>query len=213
MQDFLTLTGIIGALFVGVMSPGPSFILITRVAVSTSRSNAIAASIGMGIGGVLFAIIALLGIQSILIAVPALYIALKVFGGLYLCYLAYSIFKNSKTEIIEQPHKNTLTSMKSSFCLGLITQTSNPKTAIVYASVFAAFLPTSYSLLFSIGLLLIVFTVEASWYMCVALLMSSAQSKQVYLNYKTRLDRLAGVVMSGLGIKLLSTAASESCPS
>ncbi len=209
MQELLTLTGIIGALLVGTMSPGPSFIVITRIAVSTSRASAIAASIGMGLGGVLFASLALLGIQSVLLAVPALYIALKVFGGLYLCYLAYSIFKNAKTKIAETTTKNTLNSMKSSFWLGLVTQTSNPKTAIVYASVFAAFLPQSYSLSFTIILLFVVFTIEVSWYLCVALLMSSSHSKQLYLHYKTRFDRLAGLVMSGLGIKLLSSAASE----
>ena len=69
--------------------------MIARVAVSTSRPNGIAASLGMGLGGVAFAIAALLGLQAVLLAIPGLYIGLKVLGGLYLCYLGFRIFKSA----------------------------------------------------------------------------------------------------------------------
>lgn len=39
-----------------------------------------------------------------------------------------------------------------SFAMGLTTQLSNPKTAIVYASVFAAFLPATTSPAFNLGI-------------------------------------------------------------
>lgn len=64
MQEFLSLAGIIGALAIGVVSPGASFVMVAREAISTSRGNGLAASIGMGIGGVLFASAALLGLQA-----------------------------------------------------------------------------------------------------------------------------------------------------
>ena len=51
---------------------------------------------------------------------------------------------------------------------------SNPKTAIVYASVFAAFLPASFSLGFAAALLAAVLFVETAWYALVALLVDRA---------------------------------------
>ena len=83
---------------------------------------------------------------------------------------------------------------------------SNPKTAIVYASVFAAFLPPHFSWPFAAALLVILFLVEAGWYALVALLLSSSRPQQAYLSYKAWIDRIAGVVMFVLGIKLIKDA-------
>jgi threonine efflux protein len=146
MQELATLASIVAALSIGVISPGPSFVMVARVAVASSRIRALATALGMGAGGAIFGAAALLGLQSVLLAVPALYAALKVLGGLYLCYLGFVIFRSA-----QQPLAPVADSGKGSgrplhaFWLGLTTQLSNPKTAIVYASVFAAFLPASFS--------------------------------------------------------------------
>ncbi|HWN43692.1 MAG TPA: LysE family transporter, partial [Thermoanaerobaculia bacterium] len=165
MQEFVALAGIIGALAVGVVSPGPSFVMVARLAVATSRANGLGAAVGMGIGGVVFAVTALFGLQAILLAVPSVYSVLKLLGGLYLCYLGVRIFLAAKVPLtVEFPGQSVGTLLSRSFWLGLTTQVSNPKTAIVYASVFAAFLPGTFSPLFAAVLLCVVFVIEAGWY-------------------------------------------------
>ena len=79
---------------------------------------------------------------------------------------------------------------------GSLRQVSNPKTAIVYASVFAAFLPPHFSLAFAGALLVIVFLVEAGWYALVALLLSSSRPQQAYLSYKAGLTEPPGLLCS-----------------
>jgi threonine/homoserine/homoserine lactone efflux protein len=205
MQELTALVGIIAALSIGVVSPGPSFVMVARVAVASSRSQALGAALGMGAGGVLFGAAALLGLQSIFHAVPAVYVGLKVVGGLYLCYLGFLIFTSAKQPLpVTDGAKHPGTANKS-FWLGFTTQVSNPKTAIVYASVFAAFLPPHFSLAFAGALLVIVFLVEAGWYALVALLLSSSRPQQAYLSYKAWVDRTAGVVMFALGMKLVTS--------
>ncbi len=207
MHEFIALAGIIGALAVGVVSPGPSFVLVARVAVSTARANGLAAALGMGLGGVAFASAALLGLQAVLLAVPALYVGLKVLGGLYLGYLGYRIFRGARQPLdADTSAPGQRTSVSSSFWLGLTTQVSNPKTAIVYASVFAAFLPGTFSLPFAVTLLCVIFVIESGWYAIVAVLLSSSQSRRAYLSYKAWVDRTAGFVMMGLGLKLITSA-------
>jgi len=93
------------------------------------------------------------------------------------------------------------------FWLGFTTQVSNPKAAIIYASVFAAFLPASFSLGFAAALLVAVLFVETAWYVLVALLFSSSGPQRVYLSYKAWIDQAAGAVMFGLGLKLVTSAA------
>ena len=160
----------------------------------------------MGVGGVFFGATALLGLQGVLHAVPLLYWALKVMGGLYLCYLGFLILRSARQPLAMTASACQTGTAAGSFLLGLTTQVSNPKTAIVYASVFAAFLPGHVSTAFATALLLVVFFVETSWYGLVAVLLSSTRPQRAYLSYKKWVDRTAGFVMVGLGLKLVAGA-------
>jgi len=53
---------ILAALLLGAMSPGPSFVIVARNAIGLSRGDGLATAAGMGIGGVFFSGIALLGL-------------------------------------------------------------------------------------------------------------------------------------------------------
>jgi hypothetical protein len=64
MQELATLASIVAALSVGVISPGPSFVMVARVAVASSRIRALATALGMGAGGAIFGAAALLGLQA-----------------------------------------------------------------------------------------------------------------------------------------------------
>jgi threonine/homoserine/homoserine lactone efflux protein len=207
MAELAALFGIVAALAVGTVSPGPSFVMVARTAVSASRAEGLAAALGMGVGGVVFAVLALLGLQGVLLAVPSLYLLLKVAGGLYLAYLGWRIWSAAAQPLVISPTQTDApASVRRAFTLGLTTQVSNPKTAIVYASVFAAFMPAVHSLSFSLGVAACVFTVEAAWYAVVATALSSAGPRSAYLRYKVWLDRIAGGVMMALGLKLVASA-------
>lgn len=199
---------LIAALLVGVVSPGPSFVMVARTAMASSRTHGLHAALGMGVGGMCFAGSALLGLQAMLLAVPALYLALKVLGGLYLCYLGVRIFLAARVPLPFDGNAAAAAPAPASraFWLGLVTQLSNPKTAIVYASVFAALLPASISLPFAVAVVLAVFIVETAWYAIVAWALSSAGPRRAYLSSKTAVDRVAGTVMFALGLRLITAA-------
>ena len=207
MQEFSALLGIVAALTVGVVSPGPSFVMVARTAVSSSRTEGAAAALGMGVGAVVFAVAALLGLQGILLAVPSLYLALKIAGGLYLAYLGLRIWASARQPLmVTGLSSGTSTTKLKSVALGFTTQISNPKTAIVYASVFAAFMPAARSYSFDFALIALVFAIEAGWYAVVAVALSSQRPRGAYLRYKSWVDRMAGGVMIALGLKLASSA-------
>jgi len=201
------LLGIFAAIAVGAISPGPSFVMVARTAVASSRGDGVGAAFGMGAGGLVFATAALLGLHGLLLAVPSLYVVLKVAGGLYLAWLGVRIWRGAKSELpVANDAPGSHSNVVKSFVLGFTTQISNPKTAIVYASVFAAFLPGAPSLAFNVAVVVLVFLIETVWYMVVAIVLSSARPRGAYLRYKTWIDRLAGGVMVALGLKLVSSA-------
>ena len=202
------LLGIGAAIAAGAASPGPSFVMVARTAIATSRLDGVCAALGMGIGGLVFATAALLGLHGLLLTVPSLYWVLKVCGGLYLAYLGMRIWIGAKKPLTSNTidSKSSDTTTIQSFVLGLTTQISNPKTAVVYASVFAAFLPDEPSLIFSFSVAGLVFLIEMMWYTLVALALSSNVPRKVYLHYKAWIDRVAGGLMIALGFRLVASS-------
>ena len=209
MNAAMVILSISGAITVGAMSPGPSFVMVARTAVTSVRSNGLAAALGMGIGGSLFATAALLGMQTLLASVPVLYMVLKAAGGAYLAYLGYRIWKGANAPLAMQADSEQAprSSAKRSFLLGLGTQLSNPKTAIYYGSIFASLLPREVPLALILSLPIIIFIIEAGWYSIVAVMLSSSSPRDAYLRYKAWIDRVAGGVMGLLGMRLVVTAA------
>jgi threonine/homoserine/homoserine lactone efflux protein len=162
----------------------------------------------MGVGGLIFACLSLLGLHGLLLAVPSLYVVLKVLGGLYLAYLGIRIWRGARKPLTHSDVGASAGFQPATRCfaLGLATQISNPKTAVVYASVFAAFLPATSTVAFNLCVVGLVFLIEAGWYAFVAVALSSERPRNVYLRYKAWIDRTAGAVMIALGLRLATSS-------
>lgn len=207
MSAAAALFAILGALLVGVVSPGPSFVLVSRIAVTRSRLHGLAAALGMGIGGTIFAGLALLGLAALLSQVEWLHLSLKIAGGLYLAWLGIRIWRGAGDPLAPtQADAPQGASLFRSFSFGLLTQISNPKAAIIYGSVFAAMLPAAPPSWLVLALPPLVFAIETAWYAIVALAFSASHPRALYLRGKLWIDRLAGGVMTALGLRLLLDA-------
>ena len=49
----------------------------------------------------------------------------------------------------------------------------------------------------------LILAIETGWYTLVALAFSLPRPRAIYLQWKGRIDRLAGAVMAALGVKLI----------
>jgi threonine/homoserine/homoserine lactone efflux protein len=206
----VVLVAILGSLLVGVVSPGPSFVMVAHTSIALSRRHGVAAALGMGIGGVAFASLALVGLQALLMQVTWLYLILKIIGGAYLLYIAVQLWRGAPRPFTVAPAtKLAPSSVARAFWLGFATQISNPKAAIVYGSVFAALLPSTPPFWLLMLLPPLIFALEAGWYVIVAILFSSDRPRGAYLRSKAWIDRIVSGVMAGLGIRLLADAAAR----
>jgi threonine/homoserine/homoserine lactone efflux protein len=208
MTAFAVLLSILATIFIGAMSPGPSFVLVSRVAIASSRTHGLASALGMGLGGAIFAALAVLGLTALLMQFEWLYLFLKLLGGAYLIYIGIRIWRGASEPLTMSDAGGTAKAItvQRAFVLGLITQLSNPKTSIVYASIFAALMPPSPPLWLLLALPPMLFCVEAGWYAVVAFAFSGSRARSVYIRLKQWIDRGAGMVMGALGIKLMVEA-------
>jgi threonine/homoserine/homoserine lactone efflux protein len=206
MEPLIAIITIVGAVLIGAISPGPSFVLVARTAIAVSRPAGVMAAVGMGIGGLIFASVALLGLHALLANVPWIYLGLKLAGAAYLIYLAVRLWVHAADPIPNGDIPDRARSLRSSFVIGLLTQLSNPKTAIFYASIFTALLPANQSRSLAAVVLPLIFAAEAGWYALVAVAFSSEAPRRRYLQSKAWIDRTAGGVMALLSMKLISEA-------
>ncbi len=204
MSEYAFLLGIATILFFGAMSPGPSFFVVARNALGKSRAHGLATAVGTGLGVSIFAVMASFGVTALLEAVPTAFLVFKIVGGVYLLYLAWLIWRSAP-----QPLNPELSdganhgSLWQAFSQGLFTQTSNPKTALVIAGIFAAFMPAqppSFTVLF---IAIIAFVIDFGWYAFVALSLSASTSKRVYAKAKIWLDRFAATLLALIGLRLI----------
>lgn len=207
-SEILALSAIAGAMLVGAISPGPSFVMVARTAIATSRRNGLMAALGMGCGGFLLSVAALAGLHAVLSAVPALYLALRIAGGAYLLYLGIRLWRSARQPVRLEPSATNSSGVSPgrAFLTGLLTQLSNPKTSVVYASIFAALLPANPSFALTLTIPPLIFAIETLWYALVALALSAASPQAAYLRHKAHFDRLAGGLIALLGLKLLAAA-------
>ncbi|QOW48956.1 LysE family translocator [Acinetobacter sp. YH12138] len=203
MESFWILGSIAAALLLGAMSPGPTSIYVAKNSIAISRKHGLFTALGTGLGAAIFGLLAVLGLQAFLLAVPSAYLALKICGGLYLLWMAFKIIKHAKEPIEAGDASSSQMSLRRAFTTGLITQLSNPKIAIVLASIFTALLPKEIPTYFYFVLPVLCFFIDAGWCSLVAVALSAEKPRKIYLKFKAGFDRAAGAVMTVLGLKLI----------
>jgi threonine/homoserine/homoserine lactone efflux protein len=208
----LVLSGILTALALGAISPGPSFLFVMRTSVALSRRDGFAAAAGMGIGAAFISTLALVGVRALIAQVGWLYIAFKLVGGAYLVFLAWRLWRGAAAPSapaaeIETPRPAR--GLARSFFLALATQLSNPKTVVVIGGIFAALLPAHVPFWMYLVIPPIHLTIETSWYCFVAITLSSPRPRAIYLKARSGIDRAAGGLLGVLGARLIIESARE----
>lgn len=99
-----SLMALAAVLIMGVISPGPSFIYVARNAVARSRTHGLVTALGTGAGAAIFSIMAMLGLQKVLTAVPEMFIGLKVACGEVIIYA----WMDRRRENSEKPYGTRL---------------------------------------------------------------------------------------------------------
>ena len=91
------------------------------------------------------------------------------------------------------------------FKLGLITQLSNPKPAILFSAIFIGCIPQGTPVWVIAALLAVVFLNETVWNTLVARIFSFNRSKAAYISLKSVIDRSFGGLLALLGLKIAAT--------
>ncbi len=80
---------------IALMSPGPDFFFVSQTAISRSRREAMMGVLGITCGVMVWAGVALLGLNLIFARMAWLHNIIMVGGGLYLCWMGYQMLRGA----------------------------------------------------------------------------------------------------------------------
>jgi len=185
----------------GVVSPGPNFVAVTHRAVSSPRAETSAFVLGVVSINVLWASLALFGLNALMATHQWLFTAVKLLGGAYLIWFGAHLIRRSKTAG-SWGQRNT-SSRRSTALLGLrdglVTNLSNPKSLLFYASVFSSAVPSDASRETLAAILVMVAMIAMLWYGGVGIALSARTASNLYRGAKPIIEQSCGSVLIAFG--------------
>jgi threonine/homoserine/homoserine lactone efflux protein len=206
MGDQITmLLGVASIWGIAVVIPGPNFFITAQTGVSRSRAAALCVVAGLALGTALWGLAGFLGIRWVFVTAPWAYLLLKVLGGSYLIFLGVRLLLRSarggadRTRAEARPLRPVV-----AFRVGLLTNLTNPKTALFVASLFASVLPANPAANLGFYSVAVMVFVSLAWYGAVALLFSTPRMVAVYGRCCRWVDAAAGGLFVAFGMQLVS---------
>jgi len=124
------------------IAPGPDIMYVLSTSIAKGKQFGIAAAFGLSSGLLFHTTLLAFGISTLIVAVPWLFLLIKIFGSLYLVRIIYLLYK-APIEPISVEVATTQISKNNVFQQvqqGLIMNILNPKIMLFFLSLFPSFL-------------------------------------------------------------------------
>lgn len=209
------LTTVVVAHFIALVSPGPDFLLVVKSAIRSEKSKAIGVALGIAVANATYIILCLVGVGAVLATSLIIMTLLKLFGGLFLLYVAYHALKSKKSDylFLMETAKNEANkagySFYREFLFGFISGISNPKNIIFYLSLFSVVLTNGIPIGVKIGLGVWMTALVFAWNTLIIYVLSQDKVKRVFAKVAFYIDKVAGLVLGAVGVKLLQKVFSD----
>ncbi|MCW6024818.1 threonine export protein RhtC [Serratia marcescens] len=190
---------------IALMSPGPDFFFVSQTAASRSRREAMMGVVGISLGIVVWAGVALMGLHLILQKMAWLHQIIMVGGGIYLCWMGWQLLRSARAQQAQSAAQVALPKAGRSFIRGFLTNLSNPKAVIYFGSVFSLFVGDSVGAGARWGLFLLIVAETFVWFSLVAVVFALPAMRRGYQRLAKWIDGVAGVLFTGFGLHLIFT--------
>ena len=195
----------LGAAILVTLSPGPDNLMVLSLGAARGRRPGMVFGLGCALGCLSHTLLAALGVSALLAASPWAFTALKLAGGLYLIRLGWLAWRYAGPATLPGDAAER-SGIGRLFRRGLLANAVNPKVILFFLAFLPQFVdagrPDAASQIAQLGL---IFTLQAA--LLFGTLGYAAGSIGHWLQGRPRaglwLDRLAGAIFIGLGLRLL----------
>ncbi|WP_038173184.1 MULTISPECIES: LysE family translocator [Vibrio] len=188
----------------GAMSPGPSLAMIAKHSLAGGRLNGLATAWAHAFGIGIYAFVTLIGLAVVLQQSPLLFKTISYAGAAYLAYLGYNALR-SKGGVAERLESGRKTTVWQSAREGFLISLLSPKIALFFIALFSQFVAVGDSIAAK-GLIVVTpFVVDGLWYTLITFLLSSPRLIDKIRSKALIIDRLSGVVLILLAVRVVWT--------
>ncbi|MCA7999379.1 LysE family translocator [Burkholderia metallica] len=182
---------------------GPIGMLCIQRSLSRGFRAGFATGIGAACADAIYGLLGALGIAGVVTAFPMLTVGLKIGGGAFLVWLAWTIVRQAPAESRaprDVPRASVLRDFLTTFGLTL----SNPMTILSFVGIFAALGPLSGAGEGAMGLAVAlmvagVFTGSATWWLCLSGATAALRMKMPFA-FIHGLSRVSAAVIAVFGV-------------
>jgi len=190
LLPFLAISAIVA------VTPGVDMALVTKNALLHGRDAARATALGVNLGIFIWTVAAALGLAAVIAASVVAFTAIKVVGAVYLVYLGLRALLDRRAPAV-------VPARGSAFRQGLTSNLLNPKIAVFFTSLLPQFVDAEHAQPQELLLLGVLFNcLGVIWLLTYAELAARGRNMLVRPRVKRALDRLTGVTLIALGVRL-----------
>ncbi|MBS0249178.1 MAG: LysE family transporter [Proteobacteria bacterium] len=206
MSYALPLAALAFANLLGIISPGPAFLMVSRAAAGRSLSVGVGLGAGVAIAATAWAAAACFGIALLMTQFASVYGIIQLAGGAYLIWLGIGAWRHSRAPAPAAPSAAAPAArdgIARAVLTGAWLSLGNPKIIIFFSSIFVALLPHDAPLWVRLAAVGIVGVQEISWYTMVAFVFSRPRVQAAYAQARKWIERALGTVLIGLGARII----------
>ncbi|MDP6195536.1 MAG: LysE family translocator [Candidatus Poseidonia sp.] len=187
--------------FLGAVSPGPSLMVVLRNTMIGGRRQGVMCALGHGLGFGLYAGMAVFGLIVLLEEAPSVFTGLQLIGCALLGWYGWSMWNANHDALFNED----LGSSAQGFAEGFAIAFFNPKIALFLVAVLAQVLQPDMNLMSKAAVGLLGMTIDAVWYMLVALVLTGSTWLDQLKHRAALIHRLTALVLWGFALSVLTT--------
>lgn len=197
----------LAAALVLTATPGPDNLMVLGMGMSRGRRAGMAFGLGCALGCLSHTLLAVVGVSALVAASPLAFGLLKAVGGAYLVWMGVQAWRHAGRARVDGVAGNGA-SLRQLFAKGLVANAINHKVVLFFLAFLPQFVIAQQGAVpVQLGLLGLIFTAQAA--LLFGLLGWFSGSVGAWLNRRPAvgpwLDRLAGTVFVGLGLRMIVT--------
>ena len=196
--------GLLAICCLGAMSPGPSLAMVVRHTLGGGRDKGIICAWSHSIGIGIYALVTLLGLAVVLKKAPIVFNGIAIMGALYLAWMGVQSLR-SKGGMSEKLAAGKATSGLVAARDGIAISLFNPKIMLFFLALFSQFVLVADNLMGQSLIVLTPLIVDGLWYTLIALMLSHPSVLPKLRSKAALIDKLSGVVLILLAIRVLVT--------
>lgn len=195
-----------GAFLMAIASPGPNVLAVIGTSMAVSRPSGMALAMGVAVGTLTWALLTAIGLSAILATYASAILIIKIFGGLYLLWLAYKSFRSAA--LAHDINASELAGGRRTpwgyARRGYIIQMTNPKAALAWIAIISLGLAPGAPLWVAGAMVVGTFILSVVIHLFYAVAFSTPLMVRVYGRARRFIQGALGTFFGYAGLRLLT---------